>query len=183
MKTLLGGLPATFGLPIAIVQHRGTDPHEELAGSLQPFSPLPVQEVEDKEPIRGGTVYLAPPGYHLLIEGRSFALSTEAPIHFARPSIDVLFETAALAFRERVIAIALTASSRDGAAGIAKLKECRALVIVQDPTDAESPTLGRAVLAQTPVDYVLPLKEIAPLLTRVAVSAPLVQDSARPGRP
>jgi two-component system, chemotaxis family, protein-glutamate methylesterase/glutaminase len=164
LKELLGGLPADFPLPVAIALHRAGSDGASLPRLLQRYTQLRVEDVEDKEPIVPGKVYLAPIGYHLLIDSGSFALSTDAPVWFARPSIDVLFESAADIYDARVVGVALTSSSQDGAAGLAAIKRKGGLVIVQDPRTAESPVLPRAALACTTVDNVLPLPEIAPFL-------------------
>ena len=111
LQTLLSGLPAEFSLPIVIAQHRSKDLETGLCEYLSEFSHLPVSEPDDKEPLLGGHVYLAPRDYHLLIENRSFALSTAQSVRFARPSIDVLFESAADTFHTRVIGVILTGAS------------------------------------------------------------------------
>ncbi len=164
VKLILGGLPREFPLPLAIVLHRGSDALGDLPGLLQRYSALPVADAEDKEPIMAGRVYVAPVGYHLMVESGSLALSTEAPVWFARPSIDVLFESAADTYAAGVIAVALTSSSPDGADGLVWVKQRGGVVVIQDPSSAESPILPRAALACTAVDHVLPLAEIAPFL-------------------
>ena len=164
LKVLLRGLPAQFPLPVAIVQHQGPGTGGRLAQLLQTYANLPVVEPDDKEAIVPGRVYLAPAGYHLLVEPGSFALSTAAPESYARPSIDVLFESAAESYGEKVIGVALTSSSRDGARGMARIKERGGLALVQDPATAESPVLPNAVLASTKVDRVLPLRKLAAFL-------------------
>lgn len=174
LKVLLGGLPADFPLPIAIALHRASSDDAALPRLLQRYTGLLVADVEDKEPIVPGKVYLAPIGYHLLIESGSFALSTEAPVWFARPSIDVLFETAADVYGAQAIGVALTGSSQDGAAGLATIKRKGGLAIVQEPRTAESPVLPQTALAYTTVDRVLPVPEIAPFL---------VEQCRRPLRP
>jgi two-component system, chemotaxis family, protein-glutamate methylesterase/glutaminase len=164
LEILFGGLPSEFSLPIAVVQHRGVESDETLALLLQVHCALPVIEPDDKDPIEGGRVYLAPPDYHLLVDRGCFALSTEPKVCYARPSIDVLFESAANSYREGVIGVVLTGASRDGAQGLAKIKERGGLAVVQDPREAESPTMPEAAIARVKVDRVLPLPEIAPFL-------------------
>jgi two-component system, chemotaxis family, protein-glutamate methylesterase/glutaminase len=107
LEVILSSLPKSFPLPIAIAQHRHKSSDGELVHFLQQHSLLPILEVEDKQAIVGGNVYLAPPDYHLLVEPGHFSLSTEAPISYARPSIDVLFETGADVYREGVIGVIL----------------------------------------------------------------------------
>lgn len=163
LRTVLAALPAEFP-PVAVAQHRGVDSGIGLAGLIGRDSILQVVEAEDKVTLRRGWVYLAPADYHLLVEPGSLALSTEAPVSFARPSIDVLFESAAQAYGPRLVAVLLTASSRDGAAGIAAVHRAGGTVVVEDPTTARSPEAPRAALELTPTARVLPLAEIGPFL-------------------
>jgi len=194
LASLLTGLPANFNLPIAVVQHRHPESDRLLTASLQRFSQLPVVEAEDKQPIHRGQVYLAPANYHLLIEAPvdgtpqpHFALSTDVPVAYARPSIDVLFESAANTYAERAIGVILTGASHDGAQGLATIKAYGGIAIVQDPQTAECPIMPKAALTKLvpqngadetstaglgnagthspgTVDRVLSLAEIAPVL-------------------
>jgi two-component system chemotaxis response regulator CheB len=166
LQTLLSGLPEGFPLPIAIVQHRGAA-ESGLCEFLNQWSKVPVVEPEDKEPVRGGHAYLASRDYHLLIENQSFALSTDPPVGFARPSIDVLFESVADQYQERAIGVILTGANRDGARGLAAIKSKGGLTIVEDPTSSVSPEMPKAAIAQTKVDWILPLEEIAPRLQQL----------------
>jgi two-component system chemotaxis response regulator CheB len=165
LEVLIGGLPKDFPLPIAVAQHRSSDSDELLATLLRRNSRLPITEAEDKQPILPGQIYLAPANYHLLVEEGHFALSVEGPVQFARPSIDVLFESAADAYREKLMAVLLTGSNVDGAQGVARIKERGGLVIVQDPGSAESRRMPEAAIAATRIDQVLPLSEIARFLS------------------
>ncbi|MDQ3755637.1 MAG: chemotaxis protein CheB, partial [Acidobacteriota bacterium] len=117
-----------------------------------------------------GRVYLAPCDYHLLIEREGFALSTESPVGFARPSIDVLFETAADVYGARAVGVILTGANRDGARGLARIKARGGYAIVQEPASAATRSMPEAALRATTVDYVVPLAEIAPLLNRLSRS-------------
>jgi two-component system chemotaxis response regulator CheB len=164
LKEVLGGLPSNFPRPLAIAVHRASDDGADLPTLLGRYTALRVTDAEDKDAIEPGRVYLAPVGYHLLVEKDSFALSTEGPVWFARPSIDVLFESAAEAYADTVMGVILTGSSHDGAAGLASIKRHGGLTIVQDPSTAESPVLPRAALASTRADRVLALPKIAPFL-------------------
>ena len=164
LAAVLGGLPEGFPLPLVVTQHRSVDSEELLSILLGRVCALPVTEVEDKQLILPGAVYLAPANYHLLIEDHHFALSVDAPVQFARPSIDVLFESAADAYRDKVAAILLSGSNEDGAQGISRIKACGGLTIVQDPATAESARMPAAAIAAAEVDYVLPLQEIAGFL-------------------
>lgn len=167
LGTLLSGLPAGFPVPVAIAQHRTRDSDETLAQLLQQSCALPVCQPEDKEDAAPGRVYLAPADYHLLAERGRFALSTEAVVNFSRPSVDVLFETAAESYGRAVVAVILTGASADGALGARRVKRCGGLVVVQKPEEAQSKAMPAAAIAAVHVDQVLPLKEIAPLLVKI----------------
>ena len=160
LKRLLAGLPAEFALPLAIVQHRGTDRTADLPTLLQRHSALPVADAEDKQPIIGGRAYLAPAGYHLLVESGSFALSTEGPVLYARPSIDVLFDSAADVYGASTVGVILTGSTTDGVIGLARIKRSGGLTIAQAPATAESPVLPAAAIAAGAAGRVLPLDDI-----------------------
>lgn len=165
LPVLLGGLPPEFSLPIVIVQHRSiVSGVSALTTVLQRGCPLALHDVFDKDPLVGGRVYLAPADYHVLVDGDHLALSTEARVQYARPSIDVLFTSAAVSMGKRVIAVLLTGANRDGVAGARTVKLCGGLVLVQDPATAESPVLPSAVIAAVAVDRIAPLAELPRLL-------------------
>jgi two-component system chemotaxis response regulator CheB len=182
MGTSLGGMQALevvlrelmpdFPLPIAVVQHRGVDAtvQSELTRLLQLHCALPIVEAGDKDPIRGGTVYLAPPDYHLLVDRGRFALSIDARVCHARPSIDVLFESAADSLRQALLAVVLTGASADGTAGARRVKERGGVVVAQDPRTAESAVMPQAAINAGVVDRVLPLPEIAAYLNVASVN-------------
>jgi two-component system chemotaxis response regulator CheB len=165
LQVLLSGLSAAFPLPLVVVQHRRKDADDGLCEYLRRRSPLPLGEPDDKERIEPGRVYLAPRDYHLLVEPGHFALSTGAAVVHARPSIDVLFESAADTYRERAVGLVLTGANRDGARGLAKIKALGGLAVVQEPQSAESRAMPEAAIAATTVDHILPLQEIAPFLS------------------
>ncbi|HEX8088638.1 MAG TPA: chemotaxis protein CheB [Blastocatellia bacterium] len=167
LEAVLEDLPPEFPLPIAVVQHRSSDSDELLPTLLRRKSRLPVVEAEDKQAIIPGQVFIAPANYHLLVEEGHFALSTEGPVQFARPSVDVLFESAADAYREKVVAVLLSGSNSDGARGVSLVKEYGGLAIVQDPASAEGRRMPEAAIAAARVDQVLPLSEIAPFLRKL----------------
>lgn len=167
LQILLSGLSAEFPLPIAIVQHRGQDSDSALCEFLSQSSNLPVSEPEDKEPLLRGHAYLAPRDYHMLIENGSFALTTDRPVAYARPSIDVLFESAADEYQERAIGVILTGANQDGTHGLWKIKSRGGLALVEDPASAACREMPQAAIAQTEVDQVLPLQEIAPCLEKL----------------
>jgi len=170
LTRLLGSLPERFPVPIVIVQHRTVSPAGGgLARLLQDHTPLPIVEAEDKMTVEPGVVYLAPADYHLMIEAPGLlALSTDEPVRAARPSIDVLFQTAADAYRHALVGVLLTGASADGAEGLAMVKRYGGRAIVEDPSTAECRTMPAAALAATAVDYVLPLDRIGDHLVTLA---------------
>ena len=167
MQVLLPGLAEDFPWAVVVVQHRSKEPGSELCRYLQRCCRRNVSEPEDKEPIMTGRVYLAPRDYHLLVERGNFALSTEAPVYFARPSIDVLFESAADAYRDLAVGVILTGANRDGARGLARIKSSGGRAVVQEPQGAESRAMPEAAIAATEVDRVLPLAGIAAYLNEL----------------
>jgi two-component system, chemotaxis family, protein-glutamate methylesterase/glutaminase len=171
LQTLLSGLPDEFPVPIVIVQHRGKDSETGLCDFLARSSRLPISEPDDKEAILPGHAYLAPRDYHLLVEKGTFALSTDAPVSFARPSIDVLFESVADEYKEDAIGIVLTGANRDGARGLAAIKLQGGLTLVEDPASAVCREMPDAAIASTSVDRILALAEIGPFLGRLCNSA------------
>src|SRR4051812_7617583 len=165
---VLAGLPAGFGVPVLVVQHRSEDAGDVLAGLLDRAGRLPVREVEDKAPLARGEVLVAPPGYHVLVEPDHFALSTEAQVRFSRPSIDVALETAADALGPGVVGVVLTGDNDDGAAGLAAVRRRGGVAVVQDPDSAERSAMPAAARAAARPQVVAELHEIAPLLVRLA---------------
>jgi two-component system chemotaxis response regulator CheB len=171
---VLPALPKDFRPAIVIVQHRSADSYRgALTSYLQARSPLPVCEIDDKDPIVGGQVHLAPPDYHTIVEHGHFALSTEGVVRHSRPSIDVMFESAADAYGERLIGVILTGANEDGADGIVAIKRRSGFTIAQDPATAERRAMPEAAVATGAVDRVVEVEEIAPLLVELcAASAP-----------
>lgn len=168
LQVLLSELPVEFSLPMVIVQHREKGMETGLCEFLAQSSRLPVGEPEDKEIMLPGRAYLAPRDYHLLIDGGNFALSTDAPVGFARPSIDVLFESAADEYHERAIGVILTGANRDGARGLAKIKQRGGLALVEDPATAACREMPDAAINLTKVEWILPLREMATALHRLS---------------
>ncbi len=162
LQALLGGLPAGFPAAVALVQHRPPRGGGELGRLLQAGCALPVAEVADKDPVAPGRVWLAPADYHLLVDRDRFALSTEPPVRWARPSIDVLFETAADAFGRGTVGVVLTGSNDDGARGAERIRRRGGVVIVEDPEAAECPIMPAA--ARPFADHVRRVEGISPLL-------------------
>jgi two-component system, chemotaxis family, protein-glutamate methylesterase/glutaminase len=162
---ILSALPAETDAAVVVAQHRANDRVAGgLAGLLGHRAHLPVNDADDKMSIEPGHVYLAPPGYHLLVQHGYFSLSMDEHVHYARPSIDVLFESAADAYRERVVGVILTGANEDGAAGLARIKHTGGVAIVQDPRTAERAEMPGAALAATAADAILPLDQIGPFL-------------------
>jgi two-component system, chemotaxis family, protein-glutamate methylesterase/glutaminase len=164
LRDILGALPASLPVAIVVAQHRGRDDGDGLVELLARASRLPVSEPEDKEPILPGRVYLAPADYHLLVDRRAFALSTETLVNFARPSIDVLFDSAAFSFGERVMAVILSGAGKDGSFGLKRVKECGGLTAVQDPETAQTRGMPDAAIAAAVPDRILTLPRIAELI-------------------
>jgi len=165
LKTLLPALPADFCLPIIIVQHVGAHSENYWIDLLNGMCKLTVKEADEKEIITKGNVYIAPANYHLLVEkDHTLSLSTEQKVNFARPSIDVLFESAAEAYKDNLIGIILTGSNNDGANGLKKVKEGGGLTIVQDPHTAQSPYMPASAIAALSPDYILSIEKMINLL-------------------
>jgi two-component system, chemotaxis family, protein-glutamate methylesterase/glutaminase len=164
LEKVLAGLPGDFPTPIAVAQHRDVDAEDDLLPTLLArHTELEVADADDKDPLVPGRVLLAPPGYHLLIEDGSVALSLDAPVQFARPSIDELFESAASEYGERTIGVVLTGANADGAAGLAAIKRRGGYTMVQDPSTAERREMPEAALAIGP-DAVIDLEGLPSVL-------------------
>jgi two-component system, chemotaxis family, protein-glutamate methylesterase/glutaminase len=164
LQTIVGGLAAEFEIPIAIVQHRHKDSNAMLARFLQEHTQLQVCEIEDKQPICSGRVFVAPANYHLLVEQGHFALSTEAPVRYSRPSIDVAMTSAAHAYGHRAVGIVLTGANADGAEGLRSIADGGGLAVIQDPASAEAPAMPVAALHAVPTARVFALDRIASFL-------------------
>jgi two-component system chemotaxis response regulator CheB len=165
LSILLPALPARLSAAVYVVLHLPSEPSSLLTGIFAPICPLPAREAQDKEIPEPGTVYFAPPDYHLLLEnGPALALSIDPPVHFSRPSIDVLFESAADVYRERLLGIILTGANEDGAAGLQAVQQAGGLSIVQCPDSAQVPFMVLSALKRCQPDFVLPLEQIAAVL-------------------
>jgi len=162
---LLPGLPADYGRAVVALLHLPENRQSQLADVFQQRMVLPVREAADKEPIASGTLYFAGSGYHLSVEqDRSFSLSCEAPLHFARPAIDFLMESAADVYGDRLLGILLTGANQDGAAGMAAIGAAGGLTVVQDPDEAEVATMPREAIRLRTPDLLLTLDDIHTLL-------------------
>lgn len=166
LQVLLPAMPSEWPAAVTLVFHRAQGAGDTLERFLHQYSPMPIAEAQDKTPIEPGHLYYAPADYHLLVEDNHFALSTEAAVAYARPSIDVLFESASEVYGERMAGVVLTGAGHDGAAGMAAVKAHGGLTVVQSPESAESPAMPNAAIKTGKVDRVLPLEEIVPFLTR-----------------
>ena len=165
---LLGPLRQGFVLPIIIVLHLPEERRSQLAEVFARRLQLPVEEATDKQDIQAGTVYFATPGYHLSVEqDRSLSLSLEDRLHHSRPSIDYLFESAADVYGPKLAAVLLTGANQDGARGLAQVKRCGGLTIVQEPSDAQVTTMPLAALKIQQPDHVLPIHGIGRLLVEL----------------
>lgn len=171
LDKILPALGRTFSLPVLVVQHVSPTSENYLPIHFSQRCLLEVKEAEDKEQIEGGVIYFAPPNYHLLVEyNQAIALSTEERVNFSRPSIDVLFETAADAYLDELVGVVLTGANSDGAAGMARIKQFGGLAVVQSPETAEAEAMPRAAIEAADVDYILPLNEIGCFLNSLCTT-------------
>jgi len=161
-------LPMNFKTPIVIVQHIGSRSENIWIRLLNEKSHLEIREADEKEKIEDGKAYVAPPNYHLMIEmDRTFSLTIDERVNFARPSIDVLFESAAEVYHDKLIGIVLTGSNNDGTKGIKRIQQCGGLTIVQHPDTAESSNMPSSAIAAIQPDYILSLEDIVKLLIEI----------------
>lgn len=164
LRQLVESLPPKYVIPMAIVQHRHRNSDTALARFLQEHTRLRVCEVEDKQPIDPGSLFIAPANYHMLVEHGHFALSTEAPVRYSRPSIDVAMASAADAYGHRAVGVVLTGANMDGAAGLRRIADTGGMAVVQDPASATARTMPLAALHAVPTARVFPLDRIASFL-------------------
>jgi two-component system chemotaxis response regulator CheB len=203
LSILLPALPARLRAAMLIVMHLPRERASLLAEIFGPKCPRPVREAQDKEPVEPGTVYFAPPDYHLLVDkssapsgsaakgggsarkgmpvGAQLSLSADDPVNFSRPSIDVLFESAADVYGKRLLGIVLTGANQDGAAGLAAVHGAGGLTVAQQPDTAHSAMMPMAAIKRSPVDYVLTLEQIADLLRTLDGGAAAGSASINPG--
>lgn len=166
LKKLLPALPAAFPCPILIVQHMSPQSDNYMTRMFNNLSPLLVKEADEKEIILPGRVYIAPPDYHMLVESDgTLSLSMEEKVNYSRPSIDVLFETAADVYGAHLMGIILTGANADGADGLLAVKRKGGLTVVQHPDDAESPAMPRAAIERVKPHKILTLNEIIDFLS------------------
>ena len=171
LQTILSNLTRDFCVPIVVAQHRHRRSSEALPEYFRRRTDMKVVDAEDKQWIEPGHVYLAPADYHLFIERNGargeLSLSVDDAVRHSRPSIDVLFESAAEAYGDRLLGIVLTGANDDGARGAARIKALGGMVVAQDPATAEAPAMPRATIEAVQVDRILRLEEIAPFLIEV----------------
>lgn len=165
LNHILPGLPADYPLPVLVVVHIPPDRKALLVELYASRCHMSVKEAEDKEAIRAGTIYFAPPNYHLLVEEDfTLALSSDEPVLYSRPAVDVLFESAADAYGDDLVGIVLTGASADGARGLRTVHAAGGLAIVQTPESSEGTVMPRSAIARTPDARVMELEEIARFL-------------------
>ncbi|WP_114782659.1 chemotaxis protein CheB [Botryobacter ruber] len=168
LSTILEALPATFTLPIVVVQHRSKEERTLLEDVLSQKCEIRIKQADEKEKITPGTVYFAPPDYHLLIEqDRTFSLTSDERVNYSRPSIDVLFETAAYVYKSRLLAIILTGANHDGAAGIKRARKAGGTTIAQNPAEAQYPVMPKAAIDTGCIQKILKLEEIKAFLIKL----------------
>jgi two-component system, chemotaxis family, protein-glutamate methylesterase/glutaminase len=161
LNTIFGYLNEPFPFPIIIVMHRHPESGMALEKHFEETFGLNIRQVADKDRIQDGMVFFAPPNYHLLLEeNRSFSLSIDKPVHFARPAIDILFESAADVYEKNLVGIILTGANGDGALGLKKVKHRGGTAIVQHPDSAEFKDMPQAAIKETQPELVLTIEEI-----------------------
>ena len=177
LKTIFPSLLPDFALSVIIVQHRYPGTDNNLEKLLDAQCQITVRQAEEKEKIEPGIIFIAPPNYHLLVEDdRTFSMSLEGRVNYARPSIDLLFNSAADVYGPKLIGIILTGANNDGSKGLKTIKESGGLTIVQDPETAEADSMPKAAIAKTKVDYILPLYEIGNFLNKIACGEDVRKD-------
>ena len=177
LRMLVSGVPDTFTMAITIVQHRHKDSDQLLRALLQEHTRLEVREVEDKMPLEHGRIYVAPPDYHTLVEPGHFSLSTDAPVRYSRPSIDVTFSSAADSYGHRTVGIVLTGANADGSQGLRQISDRGGMSIIQDPATAESPTMPATAVKAVPRARVMTLSGISAFLRSLPSGVPEREDT------
>lgn len=169
LSSLLKQLPADYPIPVVVVQHRSKDQRDLLEDVLQSKCKIKIKQADEKEKIKGGTVYIAPPDYHLLVENdMTFSLSYDELVLYSRPSINVLFESAAIIYQDKLVGIILTGANNDGASGISMIKKYGGLTIAQAPAEAQFPSMPTASIETKNVTYILTLLEIRNFLLNIS---------------
>jgi two-component system chemotaxis response regulator CheB len=179
LTDLVSKLPKSFTIPIAVVQHRSRHADNLLAELLQDVTPLRVVDVEDKEPLEPGTVYIAPANYHMMVEKGHLSLTTDPMVRFSRPSIDVTFISAADAYQAATLGVILTGANDDGSRGLRHIVDRGGRGIVQDPATAESPAMPQAARIAVPEAEVVALEKIPERLVAISKEAPVLRHRAQ----
>ncbi len=169
LSKLVSSLPSDFGVPMAVVQHRSRHADNLLAGLLQDVSVLRVVDVEDKEPLEAGSIYIAPANYHMMVDDGHLTLTTDPVVRFSRPSIDVTFVSAGDAYPGKTLGVVLTGANDDGSRGLRHIVNRGGRAIVQDPETAESRAMPAAAMLAVPEAEVLPLEKIPGRLLEITV--------------
>ena len=173
LKKILPFFPPAFPVPIVIVQHVSSLSNGFMIKYLNSICSIRVKEAEEKESLNPSTVYFAPPNYHLLIEDdHTLSLSVEKKVNYARPSIDVLFDSAAYAYGKSIIGVVLTGANNDGAKGLANIKKVGGYTIVQSPETAYADSMPRTAIAESTPDLIIPLEEIGIVLLDIFMKKP-----------
>lgn len=167
LEKIFSALPKDFHTPIAVTQHRHRASNEGLPAFFRRVTELCVVDVDDKQWIKPNCIYFAPANYHLLIDKGEFNLSIDAAVAYSRPSVDVMFESGADAYGDRLVAVILTGANSDGARGVARIRKKGGFVIAQDPETAEAPQMPQAAIDTGLVDRILPLEKIGPYLVEL----------------
>lgn len=167
LSKLIGMLPPNFGVPMAVVQHRSRHADNLLAALLQDVTALRIVDVEDKEPLEAGSVYIAPANYHMMVDDGHLTLTTDPMVRFSRPSIDVTFTSAGDAYPRKTLGVVLTGANDDGSRGLRHIVNRGGRAIVQDPDTAESRAMPAAALQAVPEAEVLPLEKIPERLVEI----------------
>ncbi|MEO6720632.1 MAG: chemotaxis protein CheB [Ferruginibacter sp.] len=168
LTTILQALPVYYPVPILVVQHRSKDQRDLLEEVLQSKCAIQIKQADEKEKIEGGLVYIAPPDYHLLVESdETISLSADEPVGFSRPSIDVLFESAAIVFRDKLAGIILTGANSDGSKGIEMIAKFNGTTIAQNPSEAQFSVMPKSAIETKKIKYILTLKEIQEFLLQI----------------
>ena len=172
LRTLVAGLPKSFNMAVTLVQHRHKDSDHLLRTLLQERSALEVCEVEDKMPLQHGKIYIAPPDYHTLVERGHFSLSTEAPVRYSRPSIDVTFFSAADSYGHRTVGIVLTGANGDGSEGLRRISDRGGMALIQDPATAESPLMPTSAVRAVPRARVMSIPDLVKFVSVLPAGTP-----------
>lgn len=170
LAEIFQSLPNKYPLPIIVAQHLHPLQDVYFFTRMDDLCKLSVKDADEKELIKPGFVYFAPANYHLLIEkDKSFSLSIDAQVNFSRPSIDVLFESAAEVYRDKLVGVILSGGNHDGAKGLKMIKKNHGLTVVQDPATSKTEYMPQAAIQEVDVDHILPLSEIGPFLADLGV--------------